>query len=288
MRTFSASTFSADIDVLAEIFPSRVDLDAMLDTFPSTPLGASLAVVDPLVPPPSQYKASNATSHEYDSQGFSKYARTVHGLLFHLADDRQTAKQNFWALQHFLAVAIYAEELKDLPSEESPVFAKTVTRAMLQGVLDKVHQLTAYLLSSTAEEQWHVGVTNALLSQGSSTSVLDGAGQLVADLVSRAKRQSSIRESRILHSVLRHALSTATKADAEQWMGVARKIEKLGKSSEPDSAVTAIDNATISPSCILRDCVLHHPLRPRTHTTRPVPERACCGHAWHPSIQGEH
>ena len=211
-----------------DIFPSRVELDGMLDALPSTPLDASLAIADPLVPPSVQYRPLKFVREEFDTQGLIKYARVVYGLLLHLADDRQTAKENAWVLHHFIALALYAEELKHLPAAESPVFAQTVTRATLQGILDRVQQVTTYLLSSTTDEKWHTTVTNALVNQGPAAS-LDGVGQLVVNLVNRTKRYDTIRESRILHTILRHALSTATKADAEQWMLVARKLEKLGK-----------------------------------------------------------
>ncbi|KAI8986673.1 hypothetical protein BD414DRAFT_460911 [Trametes punicea] len=219
-----SSAFNAD-NVLG-IFPSQDELSTMLDGLPSTPLDATLAVIDPLVPPPTLYRASGVASSGFDSLGFSKYARIVYGLLLHFVDGRHTAKENTWALRHFFALAIYAEELRHLPSAESPVFARSVPRSVLQGLLDKVQQIAAYLLSSTAEELWHAKVTSALLSQ-SPSDVLDGAGQLVVDLVYRAKRQDNVRTSRILHLILQHALSNATKADADQWMLVARKMEKL-------------------------------------------------------------
>ncbi|RDX54789.1 hypothetical protein OH76DRAFT_1398200 [Lentinus brumalis] len=225
LHSLSASSFSAEVNVLSEIFPSRADLDGMLEALPSAPLHASLAVIDPLVPPPSQYRTSKTVPLEHDVQGFSKYARIVHGLLLHLADDRQAARENIWALHHFLSLSIYAEDLKHLPSAESPVFSRTISRLTLQSLIDKVQQLSTYLLSPTAEEQWHSSVTNALVSQGPASG-LDGVGQLVVDLIARAKRHDTVRESRVLHMILRHALSTASKDDAEQWMLVARKIEK--------------------------------------------------------------
>ena len=285
LRTFT-TTSDIDVNALVDIFPSRSDFDAMLEALPSTPLDSCLAVIDPLVPPPSQYRASRSTTSEYDSQGFSKYARIVHGLLVYLADDRQTARDHAWVLHHFLALAIYAEELKNLPSKESPVFSQSVSRSTLQGVLDKVQQLTAYLLSSTAEEQWHTAVTNSLLGQGP-TSGLNGVGQLVVDLVGRARRNDSIRESRALHMILRQAFSTATKADAEQWMVVARRLEKQGERS--GSIIIICRSRSISSSSYVpRNRLLHHPLRPRARPSRPVQERACSRHTRHTSIESKH
>ncbi|PIL27721.1 hypothetical protein GSI_10874 [Ganoderma sinense ZZ0214-1] len=217
LRTISAFSSSAEIDVLADIFPSRGELDGMLDMLPSTPLDSSLAVVDPLVPPRVQYRSLKFQKDGFDAQGLAKYARIVQGLLLHLVDDRQTAKENPWVLHHFLALALYAEESRHLPSAESHVFSCTVSRATLQDILHRVQQVTTYLLTSTADEKWHTAVTNALAGQAAATG-LDGVGQLVVDLVNRVRRYDSIRESRILHTILRHALSTATKADAEQWI----------------------------------------------------------------------
>ncbi len=258
----------------------------MLDALPSTPLDASLAVVDPLVPPSVQYRSLKFTNDGFDTQGLTKYARIVHGLLLHLVNDRQTARENLWVLHHFLALALYAEESKHLPAAESPVFSKTVPRATLQGILDRVQQATAYLLSSTTDEKWHTTVTNALVNQAPATG-LDGVGQLVVDLVNRTKRYDTIRESRILHMILRHALSTATKADSEQWMLVARKLEKLGKQhlhicAHSDSSADAyITYSTPHISCYH---LLRYPLRPRADAARALPQRARSGHARHSRV----
>ncbi|CDO70174.1 hypothetical protein BN946_scf184774.g2 [Trametes cinnabarina] len=223
-----AASQSSDVasNMISDIFPSQEDLSAMLDDLPSTPLDPSLAVIDPLVPPPTLYRTSGNDALEYDSRGLSKYARVVTGLLHHFADDRQAARENVWVLRHLFALAIYAEELKHVPSADSPVFASSVPKATLQGVVDKVQQIATYLLSSTAQEFWHTKVINTLLGQ-STSSELEGAGQLVVEVVERAKRQDNVRSSRILHMILQHALSNATKTDADQWMLVARKIEKL-------------------------------------------------------------
>ncbi|KAI9062239.1 hypothetical protein FKP32DRAFT_1593812 [Trametes sanguinea] len=227
-QVLRAAMHSSDVaaNVIPDIFPPQEDLSAMLEALPSTPLDPSLAVIDPLVPPPTLYRANGSSSREFDSMGYSKYARVVTGLLHHLADDRQAAKENVWALRHFFALAIHVEELKHLPSAESPVFARSVPKSTLQGILDKVQQIATYLLSSTAEELWHTKIINALLGQSPAVD-LDGAGQLVVDLVNRVKRQDNVRASRILHMILQHVLSNATKTDADQWMLVARTIEKL-------------------------------------------------------------
>ncbi|KAI0777188.1 hypothetical protein BD413DRAFT_171550 [Trametes elegans] len=226
LRAFTTTPLGINVITLSDIFPPQEEFSDLLESLPSTPLDSSLGVIDPLVPPPTLYRSNGAARPTYDSAGFSKYARVVYGLLLHLSDDRQAARENAWTLRHFFALAIYAEEAKHLPSSESPVFSRSVPRSVLQGISDKVQQLATYLLSSTAEELWHTNVTSVLLTQSSSDK-LDSAGQLVVDLVSRSRGQDTIRGSRVLHRILQHALGNATKADADQWMLVARKIEKL-------------------------------------------------------------
>ena len=204
-----------------------MDLDGMLSGLPSTPLDPSLAVVVLLIPPPTLYLSDKVLTPDFDVQGLSAYARIVYGLLLLFADDRQTARANVWALRHFFALEIYAEEMKHLPSVESPVFSKSVPKIVLQDILDKVQQLATYTLSANTEDQWHTDVTKTVLAQGPADR-LDGIGRFVIDLINHARDNDTIRESRVLHSVLRHVLNTATKADAEQWMLVARKLEKQG------------------------------------------------------------
>ncbi|EIW55564.1 ubiquitin-protein ligase RKR1 [Trametes versicolor FP-101664 SS1] len=239
LQTLCESSVYSEINVITDIFPSQEELLVMLDDLPSTPLDPSLGAVDPLVPPSTLYRSAGPSPSTYDSAGFNKYARVVNGLLTHLVDDRQMSKENVWALRHLFALAIYAEELKHLPSSESPVFARSVSRAVLQGILDRVQQVATYLLSSTAEENWHTHVTNVLLLHASS-SLPDGATQLVIDLVTRARRQDNVRTSRILHMILQHAFRNATKADAELWMGAVRQTEKLA----PHTALAIVFSVT--------------------------------------------
>ncbi|KAI0824805.1 hypothetical protein BC628DRAFT_1321461 [Trametes gibbosa] len=239
LRAVSFSPLSSEIDVLSDIFPSQDELSIMLEAVPSSPMDPSLAVVDPLVPPATLYRSNSAQPLVADSTGFSKYARTVNGLLLYLAEDRHMAREHVWALRHFFALAIHAEELKHLPAMESPVFARAVSRSTLQGLLDRVQQLATYLFSSTTEELWHSRVTNTLLAQSASDR-LDRVGQLVVEVVNRAKRQDSVCTSRVLHAILQHAFSNATKADADQWMLVARKMEKLA----PHSSLAIVFSVT--------------------------------------------
>ncbi|OCH91295.1 hypothetical protein OBBRIDRAFT_887096 [Obba rivulosa] len=212
------------VDLVSDIFPPRSELDAMLDRLPSVPLDASLAVIDPLVPPLSLYEPEFVKNPAFDIVGFSQYARVVGTMVRHLATARHAAKENMWILRHLLAFGLYADEWLNVPYVQSPLFWSHASKAVLKELISKIQQLTTYLLSSMQEDGWHAAVVNAILAGKSET--LDDAGKAVYDLVEHGKREDAIRESRILRTVLQHVLSGSTKEEADQWILLARKIEK--------------------------------------------------------------
>jgi len=77
----------------------------------------------------------------------------------------------------------------------------------------------AYVIPSTT--------VNAILTDKSS-DLMDGVGRLVYDLIQHGKRWDTVRESRILHRILQHILSSVSKVEAEQWMSLGRRLEKSG------------------------------------------------------------
>lgn len=212
---------------MVDIFPSRDELDAMLDGLPSSPFDTSLAVVDPLVPPASFYESQHLSDQVYDSSGYSMYARIVDALLLHLVQDRHSAKEHIWALRHIIALSLYANDSLQSPTSPSPVFANQASGTTLQEITIRAQQITAYLLSSTQEEGWHGNLVAAMLANKADDS-LDGIGRLVSSLINHGKRQDTVRESRILHLILQHAINNSSKEEAEGWMTIARKLEKPG------------------------------------------------------------
>lgn len=215
------------LDLMSDVFPGRRELDAILDNLPSVPLDASLAIIDSLVPPASMWKPDYGKNPAFDMVGFSQYARIVSALVGHLSLARHAAKENMWALRHLLAFALYANEWLDVPYAPSPIFWSRASKAVLRELTGKVEQLTTYLLSSVQEEGWHAPVVNAILTN--TPEALDSVGRVVYELVDHGKRNDTVRESRILHTVLQHVLGIATKEEADQWILLARKIEKQGE-----------------------------------------------------------
>ncbi|GBE89079.1 hypothetical protein SCP_1500820 [Sparassis crispa] len=213
------------VDVVHDVFPSRDDVDVMLDALPSMPADPSLAAMDPLVPPSSQYEYEWSHTEAFDHAGYSEYSRIINGLLLHLIQDRQAARENMWALRHFLALSLYADDFVKVPFAQSPVFKPHLPKTVLQELQSRVQQVTTYLLSSSQEEGWHASAVNEVLS-GSAISHTDEVGRLIGDLIEHAKHDDTVRESRILYMILQHVLNNSSKGEANLWMSLCRKLEK--------------------------------------------------------------
>ncbi|KAH9932237.1 uncharacterized protein B0H18DRAFT_1083328 [Fomitopsis serialis] len=214
---------SFDVKLLSDILPSRKLLDDMLDRLPSVASDASLAVIDPLVPPPLCHEPP-ATSLDADLSGLSQYARAVEALLLCLLDDRHAAKENAWAVRHLLALSLYADELIQLPTSRNPVFSASVSRSRLHDLITKARQVAMYVLSSSQDEGWNSVVVDSIAADD--YSQLDAVGRLLWDLVSHGQRFDTVRESRILHAILEHTFRSISKVEAGQWAQLARKLER--------------------------------------------------------------
>ncbi|CAL1708694.1 unnamed protein product [Somion occarium] len=240
LHVLSSRRDELNVGDFEEIFPSKKELDAMLDILPPNPVDVSLAVIDPLVPTAIEDDNDNEVSEAVvDRSGYSSYARVVTALLHYFSDERQLAKENVWALRHFLAFAQYADEKLQFPEAESSLFGRAVSPTALQDLTAKVDQITAYVLSSVPDESWFSPIISSLLNGQPPSS---GIGRLLYDLVYDSAGRDTVRESRVLHSVLQHILTSATKAEADQMIMLARKIENKA----PHAALAIILSITQS------------------------------------------
>ena len=227
LRLISESQPILDVDIIHDIFPSSGEVDKMLGAMPSDPIDASLAVLDPLLPPPSVYCRAPIPAQIYDTQGYSAYARLVCALLQVLIEDRQAARRNFWALRHFLALSIYADDLLQIPTAPSVAFQQHTSGKDLRNIITMVHQITTYLLTFPMDSGFHLKVVTAVC-EGRSDVSLAGLGEFLADLITVSKGDDNVMDSRILRRVLQHLLSEVGMDEADQWMILARKLEKTG------------------------------------------------------------
>ncbi|KAH7909880.1 hypothetical protein BJ138DRAFT_1154228 [Hygrophoropsis aurantiaca] len=240
LSSFNRKLPTIDIAVIADLFPSSKELDDMLNNLPSDPPNSSLALLNPCMPSALDFENGKISDLSCDSRGFSPYIRVVAALLHCFGDDRQLAKDNIWALRHILALSQYVQDYLTVPASRSGLLSQDVSIFDLQRILSKAHQLTTYLVSSSAvDDGWHAKVISACSSNGSKAA-LDPLSKLVADLVEHASNEDTIRDSLILRSILQHLLANATKSDSEQWMLLARKLEK----TSPQTSIAIVTSIT--------------------------------------------
>ena len=215
---------------LDDLLPTSTYLDDLLGNLRLDPTIPSLAIIQPLVPPPSLFDAAEGPDCESDQQGLGVYARGVMALLYSYTENRDLARTNLWALRHFLVLAIYAEELLEVPSLPNPAFSRSVAKDVLQDVLIKAQQLTTYLLTTVgADDNWHVDAVTTLLNGKRNTSLGDLAAFTV-DLIHHAQDEDDSLHARILYAILQHGLRDASREEADEWLLLARRLERKCKS----------------------------------------------------------
>ncbi|KAH9988778.1 hypothetical protein BJV74DRAFT_459602 [Russula compacta] len=211
---------------LNDLLPTSRYLDDLLCNLRLDPAISSLAIIHPLIPPLSSFYGAEGPDCEADQQGLGVYARGVIALLYSYTENRDLARTNLWALRHFLALAIYVEELLEVPSLPNPAFSRIAAKDMLQDVMIKVQQLTAYLLTTAvADDSWHVDAVASLLN-GNRNRSLGSLAAFTVDLIEHAQEEDDSMHARILYTVLQHALRDASREEADQWLLLARKLEK--------------------------------------------------------------
>jgi hypothetical protein len=211
---------------LEDLLPTSRHLDDLLCNLRLDPAIPSLAIIHPLIPPPSSFEAAEGPDCEADQQGLGVYARGVMALLYSYTENRDLARANLWALRHFLALAIYAQELLEVPSLPNPAFSRTVAKDVLFDVTIKVQQLTAYLLTTaSSDDSWHVDAVTSLLN-GKRNSSLGDLAAFTVDLIEQAEEEDDSLHARILSILLQHVLRDASREEADQWLLLARRLER--------------------------------------------------------------
>ncbi|KAI0305195.1 hypothetical protein B0F90DRAFT_1702407 [Multifurca ochricompacta] len=248
---FHTSTLASPLDILRAAADSGVDkpfaglddllptsryLDDFLCNLRLDPAVPSLAILHPLIPPSSSFDVAEGPDCEADRQGLGVYARGVLILLYAYTEDRELARANLWALRHFLALAIYAGELLNVPTLPNPAFSRTVEKDVLRDVTVKIQQLTTYLLTTAAaDDVWHMNVVTSLLN-GNHDASLGDLASFTVDLVKHAQDGDDSLHVRILHTVLQYVLRDTTREEADQWLLVARKLDR----NAPETSIAIV------------------------------------------------
>ena len=268
------SLFANDIphlseEVFSEAVLAKAELTSILESLSGQPASASLAVIDPLV---LAGEGDEETLRDilHDKSGFSSYARLVTTLLLHFLQRRDLARQNLWALQHIYALRIYAQDIIDVPQAPSPIFGNTVNRIELSGLVQKMDQIAAYLLSEDHEEGWLGQLATRLAQNKTDANSLD-LQRLLNTLINQKEGLNTHREARILRFVLQHLFASAAKADAEAWLVLARSVEKTGTlvGDEPFIPLPITQNYSgYSSPRSPRDLIFRYTVRTRTCEAR--------------------
>lgn len=215
---------------IMDLVPSKEKLDSMLSTFSTEPADASISLRSPLLPLSSLEDPLLVVADNYDLDGYSSYARIISLLLDAFLGDRIVAKSHLWALRHFIALAIYAEDVLDLPNSSSEVFdARTVSSSTLRQLMQKVQQVTTYVLSDVGDDQsWHRKVTAGCVDAKAQNDIGE-IGNFVTNQLRSAVSNDNPRDARILHTILQHILNHTSKEEGDSWVGVCRKFESKGR-----------------------------------------------------------
>jgi E3 ubiquitin-protein ligase listerin len=216
------------INLLTDIFPTPKEIDNMLSQLSPDPIDATLAVMDPLIPPASAFASTSDIPPPYDTRGFSSYARVVDALLQVFGEDRQSAKKNTWVLRHFLAFEVYAQDFMNVPSAQSPVFEQKALAAGLDDAIARVRQVTTYVLTSGADSGWRGAALGAVL-EDKAAGEIGALPTLLVDAIRLAREQDFTRNVRVLRIVLDHVFHDMEKEESDHWMLLARKIESTGE-----------------------------------------------------------
>ena len=215
---------------LDDLLPTSRQFDDLLCNLRLDPAIPSLAIIHTLIPPSSSFVVAEGPDCEADQQGLGVYARGVMALLYSYAENRDLARTNLWAFRHFLALAIYAEELLEVPSLPNPAFSRVAAKDVLEDVIIKVQQLTTYLLTTTvADDNWRADVVMSLLN-GKRSSLSGDLSAFTMDLIEHAQNEDDSLHVRILYTVLQHVLRDTSREEADQWLLLVRRLERNCKS----------------------------------------------------------
>ena len=230
------------VDLVEDVFPSRSQLDAMLEEFSPEPNDPSLAVLNDSLPTTPQHSSKNKVKKPIfaDRHGFAPYARVVDGLAQAFVEDRQLSKRNLWAFRHLLALSIYAQDLMNVPSSyeyASPLFDGKISVTRLEEVMRRVKLVSVYLFNflnssgSSDDGAWRCGVVECFLQvdgKNASRGLIESQVFLF-DILWHAKKKDTVRDARILKTVLRSLLADGVgESEADLWLQLARRLDKTG------------------------------------------------------------
>lgn len=205
------------------ITPTPAELDALAEELPAFP-DPTLAAFDVLIPeeheesPPFKY-----------SKGLPVFLRVVCAMVQLLGMDRQLSAEKIWALEYVLLAEHFIFQAQAIPHSSQAVFPPDTEPSLLQSILTRISKVTTYQLALIGnEENLHSVVTKAIQSKIRPTTGV--YQQFLYDLYLKTSKENSVQLSLVLRSVLQYALKTASGAEGDLWLSIARAKRDQGQS----------------------------------------------------------
>jgi len=211
-----AGIYGSDISsIWGSIIPTPAELDALVEELPAFP-DPTLAAFDVLIPeeheegPPFKY-----------NKGLPAFLRVVCAMVQLLGTDRQLSTGKIWALEYVLLAECFILQAQSVPHSSQAVFPADTDPIFLQRTLSQISKVTTYQLALIGnEENLHSSVTKAIQSNNRPTTNV--YQQFLYDLYQKTYKENSVQLSLVLRSVLRYILKTASGADGDLWLSIAR------------------------------------------------------------------
>jgi hypothetical protein len=201
--------------IWGSIIPAPAELDALVEELPAFP-DPTLAAFDVLIPEEHEEGRSFKPS-----SGLPAFLRVVCAMIQLLGTDRQLSAEKIWALEYVLLAECFILQGQSVPHSSQAVFPADTEPSFLQRILTQISKVTTYQLALIGnEENLHSSVTKAIQSKNRPTTNV--YQQFLYDLYQKTSKENSVQLSLVLRSVLQYALKTASGADGDLWLSVAR------------------------------------------------------------------
>ena len=197
------------------IIPAPAELDALVEELPAFP-DPTLAAFDVLIP--EEHDEGPPFKH---SEGLPAFLRVVCAMVQLLGIDRQLSAEKIWALEYVLLAECFILQAESVPHSSQAVFPADTEPSLLRRILTQISKVTTYQLALIGnEENLHSSVTNAIQSKNRPN--MNVYQQFLYDLYQKASNEDSVQLSLVLRLVLQYILKTASGADGDLWLSVAR------------------------------------------------------------------
>ncbi|KAG8925869.1 listerin E3 ubiquitin protein ligase 1 [Tulasnella sp. 418] len=177
---------------------------------------------------------------EYDSHGFSSYARCIWALLEVLGEDRPMSRNNLWVLPHIILVdTISSDHLNNYGGLADGVFSNSVSKEHLVLFSEKAQMVSTYLMNAITDDLpsgWHSQMTGIIKKGERGSQSSDPTTTIFGDIFVAAMENGIYRDLRILKFVLSKLLRNATAEDSENWVVLAQGL--LDKAPQTSLAIS--------------------------------------------------